>query len=422
MEYEKVVNDTYSALNTCSCLIQVDEEEFTVRFVHPSVRDFYVRQQYRIMDTELEHEKENFVITECHRTMAEVIVTYLSYGVFDTRLSANRVPQIDAGSANLRVVETATATSRSVQSLALKLLFNRNRATFNLGKGLLESLPVNKTCEKDEFLFVHYARQWCLEHICAIDSKALGSHITLLLPSLLDGNAQSTTQELSPTQAYVKAVEKNSVALLEFLIRTSSRVDLNCRFVLEHGGHELDYCPTSYAICMGHKHLVDMMSASGARAELQWNTRSPNRYPMCYVVYCGGITFVKIHRSTALPHQIHHRCKSGKSPLFCAIQGGDIEVVQFMLGEKWYDETLSHDYIFEALKSKNKAALRALVNFKGNWFMGISNKTYWIAKATEQGFPEGAQILAEASTAVPPQRSSSPVSSILDTMEGTRGR
>jgi hypothetical protein len=36
------INDIYSTLMTCGCLIQIDEEESTVRFVHPSVMDYFL--------------------------------------------------------------------------------------------------------------------------------------------------------------------------------------------------------------------------------------------------------------------------------------------------------------------------------------------------------------------------------------------
>jgi hypothetical protein len=75
---------------------------------------------------------------ECHETMAEIVVIYLSYEIFDTRVSTSRVPLIEEGGALSMVVKTATEGSKAVQSLALKLLARRKTPNLDLGKSFGE--------------------------------------------------------------------------------------------------------------------------------------------------------------------------------------------------------------------------------------------------------------------------------------------
>ena len=44
-----------------------------------------------------------FTVEDANRKMADIIVTYLSYGIFDTSLSTTVVPQIMTASASSRL-------------------------------------------------------------------------------------------------------------------------------------------------------------------------------------------------------------------------------------------------------------------------------------------------------------------------------
>jgi hypothetical protein len=81
-----LLNDIYSTLACCGCLLVVDEEELTVRFVHHSVKQFLLSNLQDLVNIA-------FTIESAQWTMADIIVTYLSYGVFGTELSTIRVPQ-----------------------------------------------------------------------------------------------------------------------------------------------------------------------------------------------------------------------------------------------------------------------------------------------------------------------------------------
>ncbi|KAH7371516.1 hypothetical protein BKA66DRAFT_572757 [Pyrenochaeta sp. MPI-SDFR-AT-0127] len=83
----RLPNDMYSALACCGCLLTLDEEETTVRFIHHSVKQFLLNESHDL-------NKIAFTAEKAQRTMANIIVTYLSYGVFGTEVSKTRVPSV----------------------------------------------------------------------------------------------------------------------------------------------------------------------------------------------------------------------------------------------------------------------------------------------------------------------------------------
>ncbi|KAF2179093.1 hypothetical protein K469DRAFT_674764, partial [Zopfia rhizophila CBS 207.26] len=69
----RLLNDVYSTLTCCGCLLTIDEEELTVRLVHHSVKQFLLRGF-------TETTNMAFTMDSAQRKMADIIVTYLSYG------------------------------------------------------------------------------------------------------------------------------------------------------------------------------------------------------------------------------------------------------------------------------------------------------------------------------------------------------
>src|SRR5271156_4505788 len=111
----RLLNDVYSTLTCCGSLITVDEEELTIRLVHHSVKQFLLSGFKDLTDI-------TFTIDSANRKMADIIVTYLSYGIFETQLSTMVVPQIMTGSAPSRIIRSTIDSSSNVRSLALMFL------------------------------------------------------------------------------------------------------------------------------------------------------------------------------------------------------------------------------------------------------------------------------------------------------------
>jgi ankyrin repeat domain-containing protein 50 len=73
----KLLNDVYSTLACCGSLLTVDEEELTIRLVHHSVKQFLLSRFKDLTNIA-------FTVDSAKRKMADIVVTYLNYGVFET--------------------------------------------------------------------------------------------------------------------------------------------------------------------------------------------------------------------------------------------------------------------------------------------------------------------------------------------------
>jgi hypothetical protein len=160
----RLLNDVYSTLACCGSLVTVDEEELTIRLVHHSVKQF-------LLGGFKDSTNIAFTIDSAKKKMADIIVTYLSYGVFGTQLSTVVVPQIMTGSAPSRIIHSTLDSSSSVRSLALKLLKSRKRPDYDIGKALAETRKLFSRCSVDEFHFYAYAKSYWLQHIFCISEQ-----------------------------------------------------------------------------------------------------------------------------------------------------------------------------------------------------------------------------------------------------------
>lgn len=79
---EDLINDIHGTLSCCGSLLFVDEEGFTVHFVHPSVRQFLLGE----MKDSLPFNRWHFTTQEAQAEMAGATITYVS--IFET---ANQV-------------------------------------------------------------------------------------------------------------------------------------------------------------------------------------------------------------------------------------------------------------------------------------------------------------------------------------------
>jgi hypothetical protein len=432
----KLVNDIHSILATCGCLIYVDEEDFAVRFVHPSVREYFVRACV-LEVTPVSDRAEDDTIAACHRAMADVIVTYLSYGIFDSRVSSYRVPQIDGGKATSRVMQSAFESSKNVQSLALKLLSRKAQPNFDIGRTLSDCMVSNKAYKIDEFLFVHYAGRWCLDHVCAAHRIYYGQHIPSLLPSLLERNAHDDKSKLSPNLAFFKAVEENNEHFLSLLLGSSVHTFFDSNIVGPYQGQNITHSPTSLAVCKGHEQLVDMLQERFPYQDSDSILSSKSEHVLCYASYTGHVQAFQSRRSfhtrtqvgqvTSVEHDIKfsHICQSGRGLLACAIWGGFLDMIEYLLKETKIELGAPHRHpVREALKRKNLPALR-LLRSSGKITLKDQQKKELINEATDMGctwmIPELNQFV-EVEFSGKPSRYPAPYPTSSEACDGWRPR
>lgn len=326
----KLINDVYSALATCGCLVIVDEEELTVRFVHHTVQQFLLETYRDSMDQPMS-------IAACHKTMAELTATYLSYGIFTTHVSTLRIPQINVGSTPTRVIQSTMASSKRTQEIALKLLRVKKRRDIDIGNILAKELWSDRESEALRFDFHHYAKKHCFLHVTK--TQAGSDHIKELLPQLLkDIEISQQTPVLRKTQnsvfmvlhhrsAYVRAMtiaaEANNVNVLRMLLGLSEEV------------HDIWYIKAvlqNDAVCSGFEDVVHLLShKDSGTLSSRYVSDNKDSNMLCYWAYqvlVGERSYIK-HRSDA---EIRHVCQSGRSLLSCAIWGRNEHMIQAFLG------------------------------------------------------------------------------------------
>ncbi|KLU92670.1 hypothetical protein MAPG_11614 [Magnaporthiopsis poae ATCC 64411] len=184
----QLLNDVYSALACCGSLVTVDEEDFTVRLVHHSVKQFLLGG--------LESSSGGmFTLGSAMATMGHIIITYLNYGVFDNQLSTSVAPQIMAATAPRKIIQSAvgTSTSARVQELALRLLESHKRSEHNIGPLLMNESKRSSPHYTNQFNFFPYAKSYWFHHIRYIPKEEpviYGQLFKILKRGMINVNVQ----------------------------------------------------------------------------------------------------------------------------------------------------------------------------------------------------------------------------------------
>ncbi|KAF5547572.1 heterokaryon incompatibility protein het-E-1 [Fusarium phyllophilum] len=143
-------------LRFCGSLVMVDEEDETIRFIHHSARSF-------CLNSPNNSAAWTFNEDEAERSMAETLVTYLSYNVFDTRLSRNVVPKIEANDMPKRVALSTIKTSSVGKGIAGRFLNLRSQLRHDVGPVLAKSAKGYWKDDPHQFSLLPYAsKNWIL--------------------------------------------------------------------------------------------------------------------------------------------------------------------------------------------------------------------------------------------------------------------
>ncbi|KAK4199138.1 hypothetical protein QBC40DRAFT_349716 [Triangularia verruculosa] len=148
------VNNIYSALATCGSLVEIDEESFAVRLIHHSVVQFLFGEFQQSSTSVLKRER-------AAQSMGDIVITYLSYDIFRSRVSRLVAPQIDAVDAPVKIVESL-AVSQNLRSAAVKLLQSHKNPSFNVGEILIKHIGPQPNALQHHFHT--YAKEYWLQH------------------------------------------------------------------------------------------------------------------------------------------------------------------------------------------------------------------------------------------------------------------
>jgi DNA replication protein DnaC len=386
----KLLNDVYATLRTCGCLVQVDEEDVTVRFVHPSVQEFVLRAPLHPAAVHAPEASEVITISKCHQTMADIIVTYLSWGCFDTQISTRRIPRMDAGDTPSRVLSSLSATSKHTRSLALKLLAQKKQLNFDISEVLAKQLATQSLNHLQEFFFLEYARRWCLEHICKVRQASPGTHVKALLPSLLERNPNDNCPGPGPSAAFMMAVENDNAGTLKFLLGSSMRSFAYYDFDYTYQERTLRYTPFSLATCQGRQQLVNILQDETLHKHAEVRDFPPATLAPCYVAYAG-----RGSPNAFTGNPWIHVCQSGRNLLSVAIWGNNMDMLRFLLPRVNPNSgSPDHFPVKEALIMKNIDALQILHDSK-RVFITLQDRWEFEIKGLVRELPEARPILED---------------------------
>lgn len=315
----KLLNDVWSALSCCGCLLTIDEEESTVHVVHHSVKQYLLAGSNGAKN-------ENLSTAQACRTLADTVVTYLAYGVFDTELSTTRVHPVVVQSAPAKVMHTVSTmgSPSTTLNLALKLLKSRKQPDVDISKTLAEARGPPKRRPVNAFPFHSYAKAYWQYHLFYVSDKDV---IILDLSRKLIQSRKPKIQ-LQSKEYWVHwewAVQNGNSMIPELLFHTGN-VKVNSR--VESGGTHL-----AWAIQNGHKRMVEVLLGTGKTADLGF----PEFYtPLVFAVDVRNKEIVELLLSTgkADPNQ---KIREGLSPLMRAVSLGYTEIVEVLLNTEETD-------------------------------------------------------------------------------------
>jgi hypothetical protein len=162
---DQLVNDTQKLVKCCGSLLVIDEENFTVRFIHGSVQQFLCSQ---LVNEGVNEYQMNLASADLD--LGEICVTYLHSGRHITQL-VPRQPQLIASSATL---SKTIPDSNLAGKLAIRLLNQKRNVGHSMRPSLEDVGVLRKTYNpqaQSYNLFLPYVQEHWLPHTKQLDRK-----------------------------------------------------------------------------------------------------------------------------------------------------------------------------------------------------------------------------------------------------------
>ena len=303
----RLINNIYSVLSCCGSLIDIDEEDLSVRLIHHSVKQFLLGKFKGSTNIA-------FTTQEANRSMGDIITTYLNYGVFDTQISTLLMPKMPVAAAPSKIVH-ATGPGM-VQSLALKLLQARREPNVDIGNVLA---GVNKELQSPgihKFHFYSYAKPHLLQHAwyISVHKPAIRRQLSELIQrKVVDMHARD---------------DRNWTPLLQV---AESGLEGIARLLLDSGANieaksENGRTPLSIAAEYGHKAVTRLLLESGADIEAK---SEDGRTPLSIAAGYGSEAVVSLLLDSGA--DIEAKSEKGRTPLSMAAEFGHEAVARILL-------------------------------------------------------------------------------------------
>ncbi|KAJ6440539.1 EKC/KEOPS complex subunit BUD32 [Purpureocillium lavendulum] len=220
-------------------------------------------------------------------TMADVVVTYLNYGVFAKQLSKTVTPYVESGAMPSKIV-SSLGSSNAVRSMALKLLKKSDQSVsrYNVNKALLDLHDKHRAGYTEPFQFYAYAKEFWLVRVpdrngsTALSLAAEHGH-DLVASLLLDHGAEidakcEVVRTLLKRGAKIGVRSNNGRTPLACAAAKEplSKHDIEAqksiiRMLIDRGAEVNAVCdvgatPLHWAATCGAEHAVDVLIEDGA--------------------------------------------------------------------------------------------------------------------------------------------------------------
>ena len=309
----KALNDVFSVLTCCGSLLIVDEEEFTIRLVHHSVKQFLLNG----------YKGSEAAITThgAKRTMSEIVITYLNYSIFDTRLSTTYSSQVMKESPMPKIVHSALGSSGTFSNFTLRLFKSRIQPDFDMNKVLRETREqASGTSSIHQHHFRSYTRLYWVQHI--LDLSELDPVMYRLLLRLCKGKEvdANATDDFGRTPLSLAAEIGNEIVVRALLESGKAEVDSK---------DEKGRTPLLWAARNGHETVVKLLLETG---KVNVESKSNNgQTPLSWAASKGHKTVVKLLIDTGKVDVESRDEDFGRTPLSWAARNGHETVVKLLL-------------------------------------------------------------------------------------------
>jgi ankyrin repeat protein len=308
----QMLNDVYSALACCGCLLTVDEEELTVRVIHHSFKQY----TFNGLDG-VKHMR--FSPEEAQMMLADTVVTYLSYGVFETELSRVVVHPVMAQSAPSQIVQATMGFSGTSRQIAMKFLRSRRQAAFDMSKSLAEARSSFKPKLENAFRFQTYAVRYWRDHILSVSGH--NDAIFRLCSKLIQRRASSLEKldKINMTR-FQWAIENGNANVLALLLQAG--------IFDTTSGDNNGSTPLMLAASHGYRKIVELLLSVG---ETDVNAKNNNGQALlAQLTEVGDIDMVELLLNSSKP-DVDTRDMYGLTPLMRAVSNRHKDIVKLLL-------------------------------------------------------------------------------------------
>jgi ankyrin repeat protein len=308
----QVLNNIYSALACCGCILVVDEEELTVRVVHHSVKQYMLNGLDGVSHT-------GFSFDQAQRTLSDVVVTYLSYGVFRTEISRVVARPILAQSAPSKIIQVTIGSSGSTRHHAMRLLRSRRQPVFDMSKAVAEARSSFRSRPQNPFRFYAYANTYWRDHIVNVSGN---EDIIFKLSSKLIHIRASELEEMG-NEDWVRfqwAVNNGNLGVLELLLRAWG--------ISPNESDSSRYIPLMITAKNGRKDIVKLLLTAG-KADIDTKDKE-GRTPLSWAAMKGHKDTVEMLLSVGKA-DVDTKDNRGYTPLSWAAMNGHKDTVEMLL-------------------------------------------------------------------------------------------